>query len=121
MKLNVIMSAVALGAAIAVFAADPPKQEPMRLWEKDAPGAKGQKPMDIPAITPYFPEKPAKLPMPAVVVCPGGAYGGLAMGHEGDHYAKFLNQNGIAAFVLKYRLGSRQNGSYRYPVMNWDA
>ena len=58
------MSAVALGAAIAVFAADPPKQEPMRLWEKDAPGAKGQKPMDIPAITPYFPENRRNFPCP---------------------------------------------------------
>ena len=86
MKLNVIMSAVALGAAIAVFAADPPKQEPMRLWEKDAPGAKGQKPMDIPAITPYFPEKPAKLPMPAVVVCPGGAHMPVAELDDGVGY-----------------------------------
>ena len=121
MKLNVVMSVIALGTAIAASAAELPKQEPMRLWEKDAPGAQGQRPVDIPSITPYFPEKPAKLPMPAVVVCPGGAYGGLAIGHEGDYYAKFLNQHGIAAFVLKYRLGSQKNGGYRYPVMNWDA
>jgi acetyl esterase/lipase len=38
--------------------------------------------------------------------------------HEGRDYALWLNQNGIAGFVLKYRLGS---GGYRHPVMLEDA
>jgi acetyl esterase/lipase len=52
-----------------------------------------------------------------MVICPGGGYGGLA-NHEGDHYARFLNESGITAFVLKYRLGS---AGYRHPVMLQDA
>jgi acetyl esterase/lipase len=40
----------------------------------------------------------------AVVICPGGGYGGLAMNHEGYDIAKRFNENGISAFVLKYRL-----------------
>ena len=48
-----------------------------------------------------------------MVICPGGGYGGLAA-HEGKGYALWLNDHGIAAFVLKYRLGS--NG-YHHPAM----
>ena len=40
----------------------------------------------------------------AVVVCPGGGYKGLSFGSEGVSVAKWLNQNGIAAFVVKYRM-----------------
>jgi len=40
----------------------------------------------------------------AVIICPGGAYWGLAIDHEGAQVAKWLNSLGIAAFVLKYRL-----------------
>jgi acetyl esterase/lipase len=40
----------------------------------------------------------------AVVVCPGGGYGFLAYDHEGIQVAKFLNEQGVAAFILKYRL-----------------
>ena len=40
----------------------------------------------------------------AVIICPGGAYWGLAIKHEGIQVAKWLNSLGITAFVLKYRL-----------------
>jgi acetyl esterase/lipase len=42
----------------------------------------------------------------AVVICPGGGYLHLAFTHEGTDIAKMLNDLGIAAFVLKYRLPS---------------
>lgn len=42
----------------------------------------------------------------AVIVCPGGGYGQLAMTHEGTAVAAWLNSLGITAFVLKYRLPS---------------
>lgn len=42
----------------------------------------------------------------AVIVCPGGGYGGLVMKREGYDVAEALNKLGIAAFVLKYRLPS---------------
>lgn len=43
---------------------------------------------------------------PAVIVCPGGGYGVLVIEREGYRVAKELNKQGIAAFVLKYRLPS---------------
>ncbi|HEY4064534.1 MAG TPA: alpha/beta hydrolase [Puia sp.] len=42
----------------------------------------------------------------AVIVCPGGGYTHLAIGHEGFEVARRLNEMGVAAFVLKYRLPS---------------
>lgn len=82
------------------------------LWPNQAPGALGSADKDIPTLTPFLPD-PAKASGAAIVVCPGGGYGGLAA-HEGRDYALWLNQQGVAAFVLKYRLGS--NG-YRHPAM----
>ncbi len=40
----------------------------------------------------------------AVIICPGGGYGALAISHEGAEVAKWLNSLGVTAFVLKYRL-----------------
>jgi acetyl esterase/lipase len=42
----------------------------------------------------------------AVLICPGGGYGVLAFDHEGYAIARWLNENGIAAYILKYRLPS---------------
>ncbi len=86
------------------------------LWPDGAPGALGKEDKDIPTLTPYLPE-PGKATGASVVICPGGGYGGLAP-HEGEQYARFLNEQGVAGFVLKYRLGS---GGYRHPVMLQDA
>ena len=90
--------------------------EPIRLWEGDAPGALGKAEHDVPTLTPYLPAE-GKRTGTAIVICPGGGYGGLA-GHEGEGYAKYLADHGVAAFVLKYRLGSK---GYRHPVMLGDA
>jgi len=42
----------------------------------------------------------------AVLICPGGGYGVLAFDHEGFAIARWLNENGIAGIILKYRLPS---------------
>src|SRR5258706_10531573 len=86
------------------------------LWPDGAPGALGKEDKDIPTLTPFWPD-PAKATGAAMVICPGGGYGGLAP-HEGQDYARFLNEHGVAGFVLKYRLGS---GGYRHPAMLHDA
>lgn len=91
-------------------------REEFPLWPQGAPGALGKEPKDIPTLSPYF-ANPEKATGAAVVVCPGGGYGGLAP-HEGRDYAMWLNELGISAFVLKYRLGS---GGYRHPVPLQDA
>lgn len=90
--------------------------EPIPLWPGDAPGALGDKPQDKPTLTRFSPE-PGKACGTAVVICPGGGYGGLAE-HEGKGYAEFLARNGVEGIVLKYRLGSH---GYRHPVMWGDA
>jgi acetyl esterase/lipase len=54
---------------------------------------------------------------PAVVLCPGGGYVQLAMNHEGRQVANYLNSLGIAAYVLRYRLGPR----YQHPIELGDA
>ena len=85
---------------------------PIRLWAGDAPGALGQRPQDIPTLTPYLADK-AKDTGATILVLPGGGYGNLAE-HEGTGYAEYFAAHGINAYVLKYRLGS--NG-YRHPTM----
>ena len=99
---------------LALAQAQPTNSFP--LWPESAPGALGEQDKDIPTLTPYWPD-PVKATGAAIVICPGGGYGGLAP-HEGRDYARFLNEYGIAGFVLKYRLGS---GGYRHPVMLQDA
>ena len=96
---------------IAAQAADP-----IRLWEGDAPGALGKADHDIPTLTPFLPAA-GTANGTAIVICPGGGYGGLAP-HEGAGYAEYLSGKGVACFVLKYRLGSK---GYRHPVMMHDV
>lgn len=81
------------------------------LWPDGlVPGALGSGDADKPSVTVYSP--PAdKNNGAAVVVCPGGGYGGLAP-HEGEPVALWLNENGATGIVLKYRLGPK----YHHPV-----
>jgi acetyl esterase/lipase len=58
-----------------------------------------------PAIIPYFPEK-GKANGTAILIFPGGGYGGLASKHEGSDVALEFNKIGVTAFVVKYRLPS---------------
>lgn len=89
-----------------------------RLWEAAAPGALGDADQDIPTITPYLvPDDQSAASKAGIIIFPGGGYGGLA-GHEGQDYAQWFNQQGISAFVVKYRLGTH---GYRHPVMLQDA
>ena len=86
------------------------------LWSGPAPGALGTEERDIPTITVYLP-RTMTANTPAVIVCPGGGYVNLAMNHEGRQVASYLNSLGIAAFVLRYRLGPR----YHHPIELGDA
>ncbi len=53
----------------------------------------------------YLPPK-EKASGTAIVICPGGGYGVLAIDHEGHDIAKWVSTLGIAGIVLKYRLPS---------------
>jgi acetyl esterase/lipase len=118
MRAFVILSLglAALCQAGALAQSETTPQTPVPLWPEGAPGALGNEAKDIPTLTPYFPESD-KATGAAIVVCPGGGYAGLA-NHEGEDYARWLNDQGIAGFVLKYRLGS---AGYRHPRMLEDA
>jgi acetyl esterase/lipase len=106
---------VVLTSAFPQTPSAPPRTE-FPLWNGDAPGALGKDAKDIPTLTPYF--APAGTATGAsIVICPGGGYSNLAP-HEGFHYALWLNEQGVTAFVLKYRLGS--NG-YRHPAEMQDV
>ncbi|MFT3746784.1 MAG: alpha/beta hydrolase [Agriterribacter sp.] len=59
--------------------------------------------VENPTITAYIPEK-GKATGAAVLICPGGGYGVLVIGKEGYDIAEYLSLQGVAAFVLKYRL-----------------
>ena len=101
---------------LAAAAGRAESQAPIVLWPDGAPGALGKAEQDVPTLTPYLPAK-ERATGAAMVICPGGAYLALAP-HEGHDYALFLNQQGVAAFVLKYRLGS---AGYRHPAPWQDA
>ena len=106
----------ALLLALAVSEASGQTPAAIPLWPNGAPGALGQAPADVPTITPYLPAAD-KATGAALLICPGGGYAHLSP-HEGDGYARFFSANGIAAFVLAYRLGA--NG-YHYPAMFLDV
>jgi len=93
-------------------------QEPQTipLWQGKAPGAVGDEDIDKPTLTIYMPPNTTG-PMTAVIIAPGGSYRGLSMNLEGRAPANFLNSMGVAAFVLKYRLGPR----YHHPIELGDA
>ncbi len=90
--------------------------ETVLLWPNGAPGALGEADADKPSIEIFLPEAD-KAVGTGVVVCPGGGYANLAFDKEGVQIARWLNSIGVAAFVLKYRLGPR----YHNPVELEDA
>jgi acetyl esterase/lipase len=117
MELNLRCMKILIGLTMTLFPLfQVLAQQALPLWPAGAPGALGTADKDIPTLTPY-PAKPDRATGAAVVICPGGGYGGLAP-HEGKNYALWLNEHGIAGFVLKYRLGS---AGYRHPVMLGDT
>jgi acetyl esterase/lipase len=91
-------------------------QTPISLWPDGVPGALGKADKDNPTLTPYLADA-ATATGAAMVIFPGGGYGGLAP-HEGKGYADWLVTNGISCFVVKYRLGSQ---GYHHPAMLQDA
>jgi acetyl esterase/lipase len=102
-------------AALASPLTAAPSGAPITLWATAAPGALGEKPEDIPTLTPFRPEA-GKANGASMLVLPGGGYSHLA-DHEGAAYAEWLASHGVTAYVLKYRLGP----AYHHPAMLNDA
>ena len=111
------------------FALAVERGEEMRLWTKDAPGSEGEtaqevfKPSDnpklpnnftvvhYPSIYAFLPPKEKANGM-AVVIAPGGGHSQLVINKEGWDIADWLNKNGIAGFVVKYRLARAKDSHY---------
>lgn len=89
-------------------------QKVVKLWEGNPPTSNeisepeirengGVRNVSVPDLTIYLPEKSINTQM-AVLICPGGGYAGLAFQHEGIQFAQWLNKQGIAGIILKYRM-----------------
>lgn len=109
-------------------------QQVFRIWEGDPEystvsgdtipeiyedrGFKSVKNITIPSIIAYLPLNPNGM---SVIICPGGAYGFEAIDVEGTNVAEWFKTNGIAAFVLKYRLPDEQYMQNKHLVPMLDA
>ncbi len=85
-----------------------PNSKPAANEEQSTTGADGIlriSKVSIPSLTMYVPEE-GKANGTSVIICPGGGYSILAASHEGSDVARRLNEMGITAFVLKYRIPS---------------
>ena len=103
------------------------------LWPGGAPGALGNKDVDVPKLYCYpvheterahgergertGVREEARGERSAVIVMPGGAYRTLVMEKEGAAAARWLNAHGVEAFVLAYRLGPK----YHFPAPMLDG
>jgi acetyl esterase/lipase len=103
----------------------------VNLWAGEAPGA--PRPavgtevvterghftnIEVPQYLLYQPEEPNGT---GVVVCPGGGYGILAMGHEGRDVGEWFAARGVTAMVLKYRVARGEEFGYHFPVPQLDV
>lgn len=92
-------------------------QTVVKLWETTPPTSNGLSDAELsqggrvsnistPELTIYLPNAAINTGM-AVIICPGGGYAGLAIDHEGHDFAKWLQTQGIAGIVLKYRMPNK--------------
>src|SRR5262245_12784788 len=132
MSLKVFSLLVALAGTSLVSAADGPRPV-INLWPAGSPTLKGADEKEIttpenvkpgdrissiknvhtPSIE-VFLAAADKAVGTGVIVAPGGGHRQLVIGSEGTDIAKWLNDLGVAAFVLKYRLAFTPN--YQYTV-----
>jgi len=97
--------------ALSLQAADPVG---LSIWPGLAPIGMGESEQAKVTITVHLAD-PSKANGAAVVICPGGGYGGLVVDGEGHGIARWLNEHGIAGVVLEYRL---PHGNYHRPMLD---
>lgn len=111
----------ALPVALLLPVATPAQTQVIKIWNGAAPGSENwTQPesviagsdtnrvvnVSVPTLTVYRPEK-GKETGTGVIIAPGGGFVHLAIQKEGNLVASWLQQRGIAGFVLKYRLRQR--------------
>jgi acetyl esterase/lipase len=112
------IAALFIGSLSVAGAALAQKEQVIPVWPGVAPGSENwtQKEMESaspngasirnvvsPSLTVFLPD-PAKATGTAIIICPGGGFVSLAWTSEGTQAAHWLNDHGVAALVLKYRL-----------------
>jgi acetyl esterase/lipase len=119
--MKLAFSGLFFASQLALFAQAAPPVIP--LWPTGAPGFESRKDIpeqaasywvkniNNPSLTVFLPPK-EKANGAAVVICPGGGFRELVFGAEGVEPAKYFNNLGVAAFVLKYRLFRETNSVY---------
>jgi len=112
---------------LSALVIDAAAQKEILLWPAGAPGSEGKtgeekvstsaraeisiSNVHHPSVIPYLPAKEKNTGV-AIIIAPGGGHSSLKMDYEGANLAKFLNEKGIAAFVLKYRLAKEPGSTY---------
>lgn len=92
-------------------------QKVVKLWETPPHTSNGLSETELnengrisnvstPELTIYLPDSTVNRGI-AVIICPGGGYARLAIDHEGHEFAKWLQAQGIAGIVLKYRMPNK--------------
>jgi acetyl esterase/lipase len=120
----ICVASLFLVSLMSVAAAEPPI---VLLWPDGAPGSEGKagdekvqiqpagdhviSNVHRPSITVYLPSKETATGA-GVVIAPGGGHSALWMDHEGHNIAKWLQEHGVAGFVLKYRLAREKGSTY---------
>lgn len=117
-RIKTVLFCISLGMSLSAFS----QKKEIPLWDKipdeitskeysekivtDKNGiAEDVRKVTLPTLTAYFADV-EKSNGTSVIICPGGGYGMLAINKEGFKVAEWLNNLGINAFVLKYRLPS---------------
>ncbi|WP_419194653.1 alpha/beta hydrolase [Novipirellula herctigrandis] len=101
--------------------AEKPADRTDLLWPAGVPGARFTDQGDVPQLIIKLVE--SDTPTSAIVILPGGGYGGHAMGHEGHDIADWFASMGISSAICTYRLRGAGNGGegYGHPAPMHDA
>ncbi len=113
----IALSAIGWFALVGISSVNADEPQTELLWKSGAPGAVGSEDKDQPKVIIYL-ASPQTSTGAAVVICPGGGYGGLAIGHEGHDIAKWFVSQGISAFICDYR---HRGKGYGHPAPMQDA
>jgi len=111
-RLTLLCFSLALVSLPGTSADTPEKPDRVPLWPGKAPVGDGSFDETNAFITVHPSARPNGA---AVVICPGGGYGGLVTGAEGHGIADWLNLHGITGIVLEYRL---PQGRSRVPLLD---
>lgn len=129
---TLVCALTALFAGPALAQQPPVQGERIALWDKGAPGFESRanipeqaeaywlKPVNNPSIT-YYPARPGRETGAAVLIMPGGAHEFLVITTEGNDVARWFNERGVAAFVLRYRLFRGKDSPYKFENARQDA